>query len=172
MAPKIEKHRLWCKKCKDWKLFTTKKLFDKEYFCEECKTQFEEILLKDIPEDKIKEQRERYKESIKKQNSMFSKGLMSGMAMGDISFGVQFGHNLCENSGYLDIIEHDAGQLEIDIETERKKREIASKKEEEIRLKREELKKFKDVNRNQLCICGSGKKYKKCCLLKHNKYYL
>ena len=34
---------------------------------------------------------------------------------------------------------------------------------DEIRILKEERLKFKDVGRNDICLCGSGKKYKKCC---------
>jgi len=40
---------------------------------------------------------------------------------------------------------------------------MAKYREEKEQIK-QELLKFKGVQRNDTCPCGSGKKYKKCCL--------
>jgi len=36
-------------------------------------------------------------------------------------------------------------------------------------MKKMKLSKAPKIPRNSLCFCGSGKKYKKCCLLKKQK---
>jgi len=73
-----------------------------------------------------------------------------------------------------EIIESDAGQKYIDQresdEAEIKRQERELQKEIDF----EELSKYINLQRNNLCSCGSHKKYKKCCLpritILRNKY--
>jgi uncharacterized protein YchJ len=64
------------------------------------------------------------------------------------------------------IIEADAGQKEIDDENHRIYVENEKIRAEETRLFLEDQKKYAHLGRNDKCLCGSGKKYKKCCLTK------
>jgi len=61
------------------------------------------------------------------------------------------------------LIESDAG-------LKREEEIIKQKQEEIVKEMKEELDKFKNVGRNEICLCGSNKKYKKCCLLKHRTW--
>ena len=137
-------HRLWCRSCQGWNLFS---LSDK-LTCNACGTDHEITRLTDIPEEKLFEQRRRYRESQSKLFSHMILGVMIGYADGNTS----------------KIIESDAGQEEI-----YKKRELDRKERMENReIARKEkialLDKFKGVGRNDKCACGSGIKFKKCCI--------
>jgi len=59
----------------------------------------------------------------------------------------------------LEIIESDGGYKAIE--------ENRNKVLEEARVKREKAVAYKNLGRNDVCLCGSGKKYKKCCLTKY-----
>jgi len=121
----------------------------------ECGKQYETVLVRDIPKDKLKEQRERYKTFRSKQ---FEEGLnlFSMMGMGTTS------------SSFFDpvqdiktrIIESDAG-------LEQEEKVIEDREREQRRLLKLEIEKFKNIQRNDICLCGSGQKYKKCCITKH-----
>jgi len=145
--------RIWCKSCNDFTLHS-KGFEDKITRCNDCKTEYTEVYLKDIPRDKILEQRERYK-AYKANKGIVSKYL--SMFQSSNPFKEKF---------ETEIIESDAGQKSID--EERRKR-IDEQYEERKRLKKlqeEEELKYKGVGRNDDCPCGSGKKYKKCCLIR------
>ena len=156
-------YRHWCTKCNDWTTFEEKAEIK---HCTECNTEHEKVLLSTIPEEKLQEQRERYKLQRKKDNQRILNDYLS--------FG--YNHNplmelLMEtpSSWETRIVESDAGQKSIDEAIEQKKREEAY----ERHLKRQELLKwkaqYKGLGRNDMCICGSGNKYKKCCLDKVEK---
>jgi uncharacterized protein YchJ len=55
------------------------------------------------------------------------------------------------------ILEDDAGQIELDAQL---KAEREAKRMAEIEFKE----RYRGVQRNEKCLCGSGLKYKKCCL--------
>ncbi|HPI82626.1 MAG TPA: SEC-C metal-binding domain-containing protein, partial [Candidatus Paceibacterota bacterium] len=62
------------------------------------------------------------------------------------------------------ITESDAGQHAIDEQRRKKRAEEMAKYREEKEKMKEYLIKYKGIQRNETCPCGSGKKYKKCCL--------
>lgn len=120
-----------------------------------CGKQYETILVRDIPKDKLIEQRERFKafrsKQLKEGLNIFS---MLGMGTTSSSF-----FNSVEGPKTR-IIESDAG-------LEQEEKIIQDRKKEQRRLLKLEIEKFKDVQRNDTCLCGSGLKYKKCCIVKH-----
>lgn len=155
--------RLWCKHCNEWHLFYNK---DNENYCEVCNEKYTDVLLSEIPITKLEEQRKRYK---KQQMEYFT-------SLYDI-------YNSCPspyssffsamNESYKNIItESDAGQIDIDKEI---KKEKEKEKQERIILRNNaslEIAKYKNIGRNDICICGSEKKYKKCCMEKIEKLCL
>lgn len=162
MAPQITKHRIWCKTCNEFKLHSRKVLFgsgEQPLICETCKTEYSEIKLSDIPDEKLKEQRERYK--ISRRNDM------NDIFGSYLSFGLL--HAFSETGYEPKIVESDAGQNVIDEqvrkEREIKRNELLQKRNDDLELK----KKFHNLGRNEKCRCGSGKKYKKCCWQKIQK---
>lgn len=154
--PEITYKRSWCKKCNSWELFQVHfNTNDNPATCENCGTEFEAYKLSEVPEDKILEQRERYKQYKKGE---YEKLFQTYLSMGSLSM----------DSGFFTesaprIIEADAGQKEINKKAaeERQKRKEALQKEYE-----DYAVTFKPLNRNDKCACGSGKKYKQCCLPK------
>ena len=145
--PTITYYRMWCKTCNDFTLHFH------DDACKICKTAYSDVYLRDIPKDKIIEQRQRYKAS--KQRS-FSRMMGAYMTMGA---------NVFATDPNVTIVESDAGQKSIDEEI-KKEREAEKKKKEE--LKQESLK-YAKVQRNEQCLCGSAKKYKNCHLLIFNE---
>lgn len=165
----INRYRLWCKQCNDFTLHERiykdefKNLrfdlckFNEEktylYLCE-CNTQYSSVSIIEIPEEKLNVQRKRFREQ---RSDNFRNVLnMYGSLANNIGL-----WSLPE-IGYK-VIESDAG-LEHEEEMEREARD---KLRAEHNL---ELATYKNVGRNDLCLCGSGIKYKKCCLNKHLKY--
>lgn len=162
--PTRELHRTWCVTCQEFELHQQNYPDWDNWFCCECKTKLEKtpIFVKDIPEEKILEQRERYKVSTRydfdRVFSMMTMGSATGL---DGMFSIP--------GDDVHIIENDAGQKAID-KRERIRREEESAKRQKIREEEKaEQKKFKDVGRNDICLCGSGLKYKKCCWDKISK---
>jgi len=161
MAPVKTLKRTWCKTCNEFKLHETKKLFDKDWFCKECDTEYTDIYLSEIPEEKLLEQRKRYTESQKRDRIDIYSMLLMGRGLESIGY----------NSGFGDteIRESDAGQREIDeikqmeIELVREKRRVQRQKDLELKQS------FHKLGRNDKCLCGSEKKYKKCCYSKIQK---
>jgi predicted nucleic acid-binding Zn-ribbon protein len=159
--PTITYHRFWCSKCQEFTLHHT----HGEKGCRDCGTVTESYIPKDIPREKLLEQRERYKNSTSKRN-VFDTYLKfvqpGGNGLRDI---------LSEEWPKPEIIEDDAGQKLIDERiAEEKEKKWQEQREEEKRLK-EEAKKFKGLGRNDKCACGSGKKYKHCCITKYQTVY-
>lgn len=148
-------HRAWCKKCNDWTLFAQKPPNNEDYFCTECEEKHVSCLLSEIPHEKLLEQRKRYKQNKKEEFSYMFAELMNPTA--------SWLKNMFSEPGYNDvIIESDAGQKQID-EKEREIREQKRIEAEQIKKDaREEYKKYVGLGRNETCVCGSGKKYKKC----------
>jgi uncharacterized protein YecA (UPF0149 family) len=157
--------RIWCKTCNEFELHETKKLFDKEWFCRECDTEYTSILLSDIPREKRVEQRERYTDSKNKAWTKMYGSLLNGSSSSYMDLLGMFGsHDFQEN-----IQESDAGQRKLD-EIHQMKVELAREKRRVQRQKDLELKKnFHKLGRNDKCLCGSEKKYKKCCYSKIQK---
>jgi len=165
----INRYRLWCKGCNDFTLheriykdefknvrfdlckFNEEKTY--VYLCE-CNTQYSSILSIDIPIKKLIEQRKRFRE----QRSEEFRQMTNFYSI------LSNSHHLFSppNIGYK-VIESDAG-LKHEEEMEREARD---KLKVEHNL---ELATYKNVGRNDICLCGSGNKYKKCCLNKHLKY--
>jgi len=152
--PTREYKRIWCKTCNEFELHYHN-YKDNNLVCKECGTVYTDVYLKDIPKEKIIEQRKRYKLYRKESfNKMFSRmAYVSSLSM----------FNPFAETDDVEIIESDAGQRAID-EEERQERK---KEREQIIIEREKekerYKQFIKLNRNDLCICGSGKKYKNCC---------
>lgn len=157
--------RTYCKTCKDFVFHIEKIRFpDKDaqqqddltmkqtvyYVHEECGTEFTPYTLSEVDDEKIKQQRQRYKE-FRRSNFRKTLNLFAVMGLGfnmpDLKEGKYF--------------ESDAG---LQLVEERLREAIRKKKEEQ----QAELLKFKDVGRNERCLCGSGKKYKHCCLQVHS----
>lgn len=149
-------YRTWCSTCNEWELFEfnwiDSEVEENEKRCTKCKSPVDTtVTFGDIPREKILEQRKRYK-AYKK--SEFSR--ITNMMMG---LNNPLADMFSENIGNTDIIENDAGQKAIDEER------VRLEKEERQRRK-EEVAKYHGLGRNESCRCGSGKKYKKCCLTK------
>ena len=146
--PTITYHRFWCTTCNDWTLFD--KAFGAETDnCKVCGSVINEsVLLKDIPREKILEQRKRYQDSETK--SLFDSPFLNPRPYNPFS----------EDFPEPEIVEHDAGQKDIG-KANRERRLAEWEKEKKIQA---ELKiKFAGLGRNDACGCGSGKKFKKCC---------
>jgi uncharacterized protein YecA (UPF0149 family) len=159
--PTLEYYRIWCKKCKDWELHKQKYPDWKEWFCKECDTKHESVLLSEIPKDKILEQRERYNQKEKENTNKFFGEFMMSPEQRRVK---EIVHMFSEPGSDIEIIESDAGQKEIDKKIREKRAKIVEQKRQEKEKVKEELLKYKGLQRNDLCACGSGKKYKKCCL--------
>ncbi len=155
-------YRLWCKECKDWTLHS-KAWKENIPKCKDCDTEFSPIKLKEVPKDKLIEQRGRYKENQKKDfSSMLMGGIMSNPL--DEFFSEDFPDPI--------IIESDAGQKTLDkIKVQKEKVKMAKERTKRAEEYAEALK-YKNLGRNDICLCGSEKKYKKCCLPKINKIWL
>lgn len=154
MAPQPTYYRLYCKECGTYRLHN---FIDEEknlYECRYCNHIHVPEKLSIIPQEEQIAQRRRYKEA------NFN-DIMSLFAQPRYSiFGPEFWE---ESDSNAIIIESDAGQKEID----RINREEARKEYEEYKAAKEEYDVFyKHLNRNDKCACGSGKKYKNCCINK------
>ena len=162
--PIRELKRIWCKKCQKFELHQQYYPNWDDWFCQVCETAYTPIELREIPKEEIIKQRQRYKEW-KKNEFEEVLGLMSGLGRRNTLLDM-----FSEPGSDVKIRESDAGQKKLD-EISKK---IRDKKYEEQRQKREEekaeMKKYKHLGRNDLCICGSGLKYKKCCLTKIQSY--
>jgi uncharacterized protein YchJ len=163
--PTKELKRLWCKKCNDWELFEQQYPNCTDWFCQKCETIHEKTLLSEIPEEKLIEQRKRYVEYNHKSANKFMGEMMMSPEQRNIKELVHM-FSPPGSDWETEIIESDAGQHQIDDEARRKRAEKIQKEAEEKEQVKRELIKFKGVNRNDTCPCGSGKKYKKCCLNK------
>lgn len=140
--PQIRYHRLWCQSCKDWELFKTE---NNSKCCKKCENPHFKTLLSDIPEDKIEEQRERYRVKSNATNAKFMSTLLSG------------GRDMFAHDGnYVEVIESDAG---LEAKREREREERNRIREKNIA----EIDKYQKAERNKPCPCNSGKKFKQCC---------
>lgn len=152
--------RAWCKHCNDWTLFENAKESD-DYFCKDCNNVFETYLLSDVPDDKIIEQRERYIESKRKDWDETFKMLQPGYS--EMRMAIDM---FSPPKSKIVIIEADAGQKAIDKQKREERERAYQKKREEREKQRKEYEAYSQLGRNDKCICGSGLKYKKCCLHK------
>lgn len=161
--------RKWCIKCQEWTLHhycfynpdNNRKPF---YKCSDCENVIDETRkrtdLSIIPEEKIQEQRERYKRS--KRND-FTKVFDTFLRPSN-AFMSSFG------SAPVEIKEDDAGQREIDEEKEKKEYLAYVERKRQREADMIQYQKFKNLGRNDTCACGTGKKYKKCCMNKYQSY--
>jgi len=156
--PTLTQKRIWCKTCNEFQVHEKEELLGKVYICSECKTKYSSIKLSKIPEEKLVEQRERYR--VQQRNSMNN---IFGMYM---LYGL---HSFDRVGTESNIQESDAGQIEIEKQLKREYEELREKRviqhEKDLKLKKE----FHKLGRNETCLCGSGKKYKKCCWSKINR---
>lgn len=173
--PTLHRYRVWCKKCDNFTLHTRDEFKtpvnpeDNKLVCKTCNTVYSDIMLKDIPRDKLLEQRKRYSES---QGNMFNSYLNLGSLFKTPEQRQleEMVHMFSPPGSDIEIHESDAGQKEIDkIEGEKRKKEWEERKR--IREAQEaEAAKYAKLGRNDICACGSGIKYKKCCLRKIESY--
>jgi hypothetical protein len=149
-------YRTWCTTCQDWELFEFdwfhREIEDNGKTCRTCNNPLESgTKIGDIPKEKLAEQRLRYK-NYKKRQFQQTMNIFSMIGMG--------GNGMFNDFPQTDIIENDAGQEAIDTE----RRRIEKEERDNENQRQAELKaKFRGIGRNELCRCGSGKKYKKCC---------
>lgn len=170
--PKITnyKYRMWCKSCNDFTLHErifadeTKHpdyslcgfdgLEDKPTFICNCKTKYSSVKVSEIPVDKIEAQRERFKAQRNKRLSKLISSITSSSALDDGFFDLP--------TVKSEIVESDAG-------LEKKEAYEKAQRDKERREFAFELERFQGLGRNEVCLCGSGLKYKKCCYSKHKK---
>ena len=154
--------RTWCKTCQDFTIHKTRiNGTDSDKFsstnCETCDTDFQPYYLSEVPVDKKESQQNRYKE----YKTQEFKGMMNYFQhMGATDSKYMFGSDGPQS--HTNIKEDDAGQEDI-WEAERQERE--AKRNAEIEFKA----RYRGAQRNEKCPCGSGLKYKKCCLPKVEK---
>ncbi|MCK9574675.1 MAG: SEC-C metal-binding domain-containing protein [Candidatus Pacearchaeota archaeon] len=164
-------YRHWCTKCQDWEFFKIEKIVvidsvpdenakTKRWVCTECGTEHVDVMLKDIPKEKLAEQRQRYIKSkeekmIKAYKSFFQSSQQSQME--------QFIHMFSEPEIGIEIVEADAGQKYIDEENQRIRTEEREKRIAERNQRLADYAPYRKLGRNDKCLCGSDKKYKKCC---------
>jgi len=145
-------HRKWCASCADWKPFD--KTEDK-YNCADCKTEFVETNLSGIPTEKVEEQQNRFRN----QRREDFRQMMSVYRWMQENPNQKYPEEIKRN----EIMEDDAGLLAIE-DAER------AKKEAEYEAMKADIAAHKHLGRNDVCICGSGKKYKQCCLKRIKEY--
>jgi uncharacterized protein YecA (UPF0149 family) len=153
--PTIIQHRTWCATCKEWTLHADWG----DNPCLICKTKRDSYNLADIPDEKIQEQRKRYSDS----HSPFN--YLSELINPKSQY--QQLAEMFSSEFPKEIIEDDAGQKEIDEERRKIRHEEIIQEEIEYKAKVAEYQKFKNLRRNDICACGSGVKYKKCCMQKY-----
>jgi len=140
----IHRYRFWCSKCKDFTIH----LPGEEGGCTTCGTVTKTYKMSEVPEEKILEQQKRYRE---KQMNSYLKYLQPQKSIFEEMFSEEIGTTV--------IHEDDAGWKEISEQRaqarEDARREIREAKEEYDRL-------YSHLGRNDLCSCGSGKKFKHC----------
>jgi hypothetical protein len=156
MPTAIPQKRTWCKTCNDFQIHKTTITGETDKFskvnCTVCDSEYVPYSLSEVPDDKLVEQRKRYKA---KRSSDFRKmmGMYMEMSRSNGPMGSYEGNEAQED---------DAGQEDID-KLQREANEL--KRQEELEFKSI----YKGLNRNDKCRCGSGLKYKKCCLPKVEK---
>ena len=167
--PTVIKKRTWCKQCQEFELFsshlTSDVLLDENgkevkkitrTQCENCGSEYVPYSLSEVPDEKIEAQRRRYKrhkgEEFARLLNIYSRETQANMLADMLR---EPGSELSEQR----ILEDDAGQIDLD---DQLKAEREARRREEIEFKE----RYRGVQRNEKCLCGSGLKYKKCCLPK------
>jgi uncharacterized protein YecA (UPF0149 family) len=168
MQREIYKYRHWCPDCNEWTVFEEKGKFAEEIkVCKVCGLEHQKVKLSTIPKEKVQEQRERYKTQQRNDFVDIYSSFMDGSFAnrGNILYDL-----LTESPVEMKvrIVEADAGQRAIDDAEKVKRQQEQEKMLAERRQQREWKAQYKELGRNDKCICGSGKKYKKCCLSKVN----
>lgn len=153
--------RIWCKTCNNFELHKQKYPNFDDWICKECGTKYTSIKLSEIPENKLKEQRKRYNDTKK---NMISDVFLEVLKSPEQRTIEDLKHMFSPPGSDIEIIESDAGQRYIDEQEEKIRIEEKNKKLEQYQKDKEEVKRYKSLNRNDICICGSNKKYKNCCL--------
>lgn len=148
------KHRTYCKTCNNFTVHTA------DYICQTCNTEFTSYFPSEVDAVLVEQQRERY--SKQKQDDML--GIYGAFMQGN---GIQA--LIDSNSQYErgKVIECDCGQKEID-NRKKEQRETAERKGQEILD--DYNTNYKQLNRNDKCTCGSGKKFKQCHLVYFKSY--
>jgi uncharacterized protein YecA (UPF0149 family) len=126
--------------------------------CDTCGNEYVPYSLSEVPEEKILEQRERYRQMKKTE---FIKMLSAYQDMSKSNILADMMREVSDRPVGYTVKEDDAGQEAIDA-AERADRE--AKRRGEIEFKEQ----YRGAQRNDKCRCGSGNKYKKCCLPKVN----
>jgi uncharacterized protein YecA (UPF0149 family) len=126
--------------------------------CDTCGNEYVPYSLSEVPEEKILEQRERYRQMKKTE---FIKMLSAYQDMSKSNILADMFREVGDRPVGYTVKEDDAGQEAIDA-AERADRE--AKRRGEIEFKEQ----YRGAQRNDKCRCGSGNKYKKCCLPKVN----
>jgi hypothetical protein len=146
--PTFYKYRQWCKTCNDYTLhrYST----EDELFCECCSTIYSDVYLKDIPEDRLIEQRKRYHD--------MKFGFVKNIGFNSV-FGQDCLQTINDEFPQYEILESDAGQEYLDKQYLENFERVMKEQQEKEELQ----KKHKKIGRNEPCFCGSGLKFKKCC---------
>jgi len=164
-------YRQWCKKCEEFTLHQSVLQtevdhpkyslcsFEKDFatICE-CGNQYSTVMAIDIPVEKREEQIARYKKS---QSMMIGDHLehMTILAMG---VNEEDALNDVKKDPIV-IIESDAGY----VEAMRIQHEKNMAQKHEFNMRYAEI--YSKLGRNDKCGCGSGIKYKKCCMDSQNQ---
>ncbi len=159
--PTLKYFRTWCKSCDD---FTPHRTFANDNSkCNRCDTVWSDITLDQIPHEKVLQQRERYMQ--KRGNPIQS--LLRSFSEPTI---------LDQLTGRApawpdaEIDEYDAGMQDIlDARNKKYADEIEKRRKEKEELQKE-YKLYVNLGRNDKCACGSGKKYKHCCIQRFQHY--
>lgn len=161
--------RQWCKSCNEFTVQDMMTFFpEKETsLCKTCKNtvNLDEIDLSEIPEEKILQQRERYKKyrsgQVSRIYNTYIKETAEDRKVKELIR--MFSPPGTPEQDERNIAETDAGLQKL-MEAERAERD---------RIKMEQkaqILKYSKVGRNEACICGSGLKYKKCCQQRIESY--
>jgi len=151
-SKKEKVHRHWCKTCNEWESFEVK---EEELTCQKCSSLFEEVDLTTIPEEKIEEQRNRFR-NMRRTDFQQMMSIYQFMATNPDS-------DVPMLESTTSVVEDDAGLLALEkLERERK--------EAEYQAKLVDIAAHKHLGRNDKCTCNSGKKYKQCCLIRIKSY--
>lgn len=153
--PTLHLYRRWCKSCSEYTLHTKGFDHSSPMICKVCKSVFVETPIEEIPEEHLIEQRKRYKEH---ERASFGK-----MYREFINPGYDLLKSMLAPPGSdVEINEDDAGQREIDEENRIRDNAIRMERKRLREEKEVEMRKYAQLGRNDVCLCGSGLKYKKC----------
>ena len=170
--PSQIKRRTWCTTCQEFELFESHltsetTVLDAEgkeikkvskTLCDTCGNEYVPYALSEVPEEKIMEQRARYKKMKKEE---FIKMLSAYQDMSKSNILADMMREVSDKSVGFTVREDDAGQEAIYAaeKAAREAQQLADIAFKEI---------YRGAQRNDKCRCGSGNKYKKCCLPKVN----